>query len=439
MTKTMMRRRTALSGLTLAFLTACAAKKTPIIGTQIPVVSMDTGMDVAPDAPAVTLPPAAPLADWPQSLANTAHAPGNIAAPLNFKPLWNANAGAPGGYRTMLRASPLIANGQAFAMDSDAAVRAYALNDGHELWHTGTKPKHTSIYNMGGGIAYDSGTIYASTGYGEVLALDANSGKILWRQPLLLPARSAPMVAGALVAVIIYNDVLMTFDAATGTPGWRFSGNAGQPSSAAVGVTGAPAYSDGIIVAGFSTGMLAGIDAKSGTPLWEQSLAAGYGQASALDFSDIVAPPVIANGVVYAVNLGDTFMAVDLHSGVKVWTHSASGINAPAAAGGFLFLLDGQQMLYAVHADDGLVSWSLQMPAFKKPKNKGGPILWSGPVLLDGQLVLTNDQGHVALVDAVAGKIVQTAKLGGPADMPPIAAAGTLLQLTRNAKLTAYG
>ena len=439
MTNTMMRRRTALSGLTLAFLTACAAKKTPIVGTQIPVVSADTGMDVAADAPAVTLPAAAPLADWPQSLANAAHAPGNIAAPLNFKPLWDTNAGAPGGYRASLRASPLIANGQVFAMDSDAAVRAYALNDGHELWHTGTRPKHISIHNMGGGIAYDSGTIYASTGYGEVLALDANSGKILWRQPLILPARSAPLVAGGLVAVTVYNDVLLTFDTATGTPGWRFSGNAGQASGAAVGITGAAAYADGIIVAGFSTGMLAGIDAKSGTPLWEQSLAAGYGQASALDFSDIVASPVIANGVVYAVNLGDTFMAVDLHSGVKVWTKGAAGTNAPAAAGGFLFLLDGQQMLYAIHADDGLVSWSLQLQAYKSRKSKDKPILWTGPVLINGQLVLSSDHGQVVLVDAVSGKITQEQKLGAPADMPPIAAAGVLLQLTRNAKLTAYG
>jgi outer membrane protein assembly factor BamB len=439
MTNIMMRRRTALSGLTLGLLAACAVKKSPIIGTQIPVVAGDSGMDVAANAPAVTLPVAAPLGDWPQSLANTAHAPGNVAAPLSFKPLWHSDVGAPGGYRALLLASPLIANGQAFTMDSNAVVRAYALNDGNQLWSTNTRPKHTSIYNMGGGIVYDSGKIYASTGYGEVLALDAGSGKILWRQPLGLPARSAPLVANGLVAVTIYNDVLLTFDANSGTPSWRFSGNAGQPSGAAVGVTGAPSYADGIIVAGFSTGMLAAIDANSGTPLWEQSLAAGYGQASELDFSDIVASPVIANGVVYAINLGDTFMAVDLHSGVKVWTHGASGTQAPAAAGGFLFLLDGTQKLYAIHADDGLVSWNLQMQTTTKPKHKGDPVLWTGPVLMNGQLVLASDHGEIALVDAVTGTLTQTTKLGAPADMPPIAAAGVLLQLTRNAKLTAYG
>lgn len=439
MTPHMMRRRTALSGLTLATLTACAIKKPPIVGTQIPVLATDQGMEVAADAPPVTLPQTTPLTAWPQTLANPAHTPGNVAGPLSLKPLWQADAGAGGNYRSLLLAGPLIAGGQAFTMDSNGEVRAYALNDGHVLWHTVTRPKHNSTPNMGGGIAYDSGKIYVSTGFAELLALDAGSGKIIWRQPLGLPARSAPLLANGLAAVVIYNDVMLTFDAASGTPGWRFLGNAGQTGNAAVGVSGAPAYADGIIVAGFSTGLIVAVDANSGTPLWEQSLAAGFGQASVVDFSDVVAPPVIDNGVVYAVNLGDNFMAVDLHSGVKVWTHGVGSGQPPASAGGFLFLLDAAQKLHAIHADDGLVCWTLQMPPYKNMKSKGGPQQWAGPVLVNGQLVLTNDRGEIALVDAVQGKITHTAKLNGKADIPPIAADGVLLQLTRNAKLTAYG
>ena len=43
-------------------------------------------------------------------------------------------------------------------------------------------------------------------------------------------------------------------------------------------------------------------------------------------------------------------------------------------------------------------------------------------------------------MDPVAGALKQTVKLGGSnvADMPPLAAGGVLVQLTRNAKLTAY-
>ncbi|MDE2239808.1 MAG: PQQ-binding-like beta-propeller repeat protein [Rhodospirillales bacterium] len=435
----MIRRRTATVGL-LGLLASCSSsKKTPIVGTQIPVLPDQSGMGVASDAPAVTLPAPTALSAWTQTLANAAHAPGNAAGPISCKPSWNTDIGAAGGYRQPLTASPLVAGGHVFTMDADAHVRALSLSDGSELWRTNTKPKHNTTQNLGGGIAFDSGKIYASTGYGEALALDAGSGKILWRQQLDFPARSAPLVAGGLVAVVTQNDLLLTFDEQSGAPGWRFSGAVGTPPMTAVSVTGAPAFADGIVVAGFSTGLLAAIDASSGTPVWEQSLATGFGQASSLDLSDVVAAPVIAGGVVYGINIGGTFMAVDLHSGAQVWTHQAAGSQSPAASGGFLFLLDSNAVLSAVHADDGLVSWATALPAFKNMKKHTNPIAWAGPALVSNTLICVNDHGEAVLVDAVTGKVTQTVKLGAPADIAPIPVGGVLLQLTRNARLTAYG
>ena len=433
----MMRRRTATT-LMLGLLASCSTPKPKIIGTQIPVLPETNGLDVAQDAPAVTLPPPAALTDWAQPLANAAHLPGNVAGPTGLAPHWNASVGAAGGYRQPLLASPVLAGGQVFAMDANAVVSAFSAADGTRNWRTPTRPKHATEENIGGGVSYDRGRLYASTGYGELLALDAGSGKVLWRQTLDFPARTAPVVGGGLVALVVQNDLLLTFDAGTGTPGWRFSGTVGQSANTSVGITGAPAYADGILVAGFASGTLAALDANSGTPVWEQSFASSFGQASSLDFSDIVAAPVIANGVVYAIGLGDTAMAVDLHSGAKVWTHSASGTQSFCLAGGFGFLLDNTQNLFAIHADDGLVSWALQMPQFHKPKKKTQPLLWTGPILVNNLLVLTSNFGDIAFVDPVAGQIKSLAKLAGPTDMIPIAAGGLLLQLTRDATLTAY-
>lgn len=434
----MIRRRTATLGL-CGLLAACSSNTHDVItGVQIPVLPDQSGMDVSTNAPAVTLPMAKPLPSWPQPLANPAHAPGNVAGPLGFSPKWRTNIGAAGGYRQPLIASPVVAGGRVFTMDADAHVRAFSLADGSPLWHCSTRPHGVTTQNLGGGIAFDSGVIYVSTGFAEALALDAGTGKILWRQSMDFPARSAPLVAAGLVAIVIQNGWLLTFDSHSGAPGWRFSGSVGTPPMTAVSVIGAPAFADGIIVAGFSTGMLAAVDAGSGTPLWEQSLAAGFGQASSLDLSDIVAPPVIAGGVVYALNLDGTFMAVDLHSGAKVWTHGASGSQPPAASGGFLFLLDAKANLYAVHADDGLVSWVTALPAYRNEKKKKHPIVWTGPILVNGTLVAVNNYGEATLVDAQTGTMKQTLKLDAPADVPPVVVNGLLLQLTRNASLTAY-
>lgn len=435
----MIRRRTASLGL-MSLLASCSTPDAkPIPGIQIPVLPDQSGMEPSSSAPDVVLPPAKLLSDWPQPLANPAHVPGNVAGPLGFAHKWHTDIGDGGGYRQPLAASPIVAEGRVYTMDANAHIRAFSLVDGTQIWHTTARPPKATGQNLGGGIAYGSGMIYVSTGFAEMLALEAATGKLVWRGTSLFPARSAPLVAGGVVAVVVQNGMLLSYDPKTGAEGWQFSGSVGTPPMTAVGVTGAPAYADGIIVAGFSTGVLAAIDANSGTPIWEQSLAAGFGQASSLDMADIVAAPIIAGGVVYALNLSGTFMAVDLHSGAKVWTHQATGNHPPAAAGGFLFLLDNKAQLYAVHADDGLVRWSTALPGFKNMKKKKNPIIWAGPTLINGMLVAVSDTGEAAIVDARTGQLQHITKLGAPADIPPLAVGGMLLQLTRNARLTAYG
>lgn len=433
-------RRAALT-LPAAALAACTTPKAKIIGHQIPVLPEAIGFYAASDAPAVRLPAAATLASWPLLGANPDHAPGNVAGPTGLVQSWRAEIGTPGGYRQPLVASPVAANGLVFAMDADANVSAFSLNSGERQWHTSTRPKHVTMTNIGGGIGYDSSTgsniLYASTGYSELLALDAGSGKIIWRQPLDYPARSAPTIAGGIVALNIQNDILLTFDPASGTPGWRYTGRVAQATTS-VALAGAPAIDSGIVVAGFSSGTLAALDLNSGSPFWEQSLASAYGQASDLDFSDITGAPVIANGVAYAASLGQTMMAVDIRSGAKVWTIEASGAEAFCAVGDFLFVMDTDDNLAAIHADDGLVGWTLQLPVFGNPKKKKHPKTWNGPVMVNSELLLTSTLGDIITVDPVAGVISSQQKLAGPADLPPIAVGGSLLQLTRDAILTAY-
>jgi len=432
----MMRRRTALT-LSLGLLSACATPKAKIAGIQVPVMPEVNGLADSENAPAVSVPAPVAQASWPQVLGSPDHAPGNLAGPSGLAQKWGAKIGAIGGYRQPLQASPLLAQGRIFTMDADGAVAAFSADSGAAQWHSRTKPKHVTMQNLGGGIAYDSGTIYASTGYSELLSIDADSGKINWRQPLDYPARSAPTVAGGIVSVVTQNDLLLTFDPTTGTPGWRFIGKI-TDSTTSVAVSGAPAFDSGILVAGFASGTLAALDAASGTPLWEQSMASSYGQNSPLDFSDIVAPPVIANGVVYAIGLGNAAVAIDLHSGAKVWQRDVSGTQTIYLAGGFAYLLDLDQQLAAIHADDGLVSWIVQLPAFRNVKRKKGPQSWNGPIMVNGQLLFTSSLGTMMMVDPVTGNLGKVIKLAGPADMAPIVADGALIMLTRDAKLTSY-
>ena len=83
------------------------------------------------------------------------------------------------------------------------------------------------------------------------------------------------------------------FDAASGTPLWRYTFEDGQAPfiSAAAGV----------VFAGIFDGELSGLDAESGELLWRYDIG-GFG----------LVPPIVADGVVYAASLEDKVLAFKL-------------------------------------------------------------------------------------------------------------------------------
>nr|WP_286703770.1 PQQ-binding-like beta-propeller repeat protein [Acidiphilium sp. 37-64-53] len=239
--------------------------------------------------------------------------------------------------------------------------------------------------------------------------------------------------------VVLIDNTLVALDAKTGNLVWRFP--TGSSSNSMFGA-GAPAYDQGVVVAGFGTGLVAGINAATGSAVWEQSLAAGYDTANPLNVSSIVANPVIGNNLVVVTGVAGTTVAFDLRSGRRIWGKGAGGAETPAIAGEWLFLLTDDQRLAAIHMAEGYVSWVTDLPAFKNPKKSYGPLRWHGPVVAGNGLILTGSDQRMIVVDARTGVLLarpeDSIELHGVADEPPIAVGGTLLAMTRDAVLTAY-
>lgn len=429
--------------MSAALLSGCSlfegSNKKPVPGVKIPVLPPHEPLVVSPNAPPVELPAASPHKNWAQPGGNARHNPGVAALPARLSQSWRTGIGAAATYRRSLHAQPIVAAGRIYTMDANGFVDCIALANGQHFWRRTMRPKHDTSFAFGGGLAYDSGTLYVVTGFSELRALDPATGKARWSKSLGQPARSAPTIGGGLIYLTLIDNTLQAFDAKTGDFAWRFP--TGSSSNSMYGA-GAPAYDQGIVVAGFGTGMLAGVNAAGGSALWEQSLAAGYDASDPLDVSSIVANPVIGGNLVVATGLAGTTVAFDLRSGRRIWGYGAGGAETPAMAGDWLFLLTDAQRLAAIHVPDGEVAWVTELPAWRNPKKSYGPITWHGPLLAGDGLILTNSEKALAVVDARTGVLLTPGEMGmglnGVADAGPIAADGTMLVLTRNAVLTAY-
>ena len=136
--------------------------------------------------------------------------------------VWEASI-AGSNNKQRLAASPVIADNRLFVVDTDAVVSAFAADTGTKLWSVsiGSTGKDFKNSLFGGGAAVDGTTVYATSGSGDVAALNATDGSVLWKAKPAGPLRGAPTVAFGGVYVISQDNQIFALNAATGAVQWQ--------------------------------------------------------------------------------------------------------------------------------------------------------------------------------------------------------------------------
>ena len=411
--------------------------KPPLPGRREAVMAARRGMrmDEGGDRK-ITLPPPVRNAAWPQTGGNPAHLMGHLAAGERLERHWSSGIGTGGGYRRKILAQPLIADGMAYTMDSDAVVTAFELGNGNRVWRFDTRDDEADSTNVGGGIAVDGGMLFAVNGIGELVALEAKTGKQKYRKRFGVPARSSPTVADGRVFFTTIEDKLLCMAADDGRQIWTY-----QARSTATAMLGqpAPAYADGLLVVGFGSGELACLRAETGGVAWTDSLAAVRGRSSVADISAIRGLPVISGGRVFVMGVGGLTVGIDLRVGRRLWEREVGGAETPWVAGEWVFVLSAEQQLAAVNTVDGRIAWVTDLPRWEDEEKGKGPIYWTGPVLAGDRLIVASrgSDPEAFAVSPYTGKILGRQSLPGSASLAPIVADNMVFMLTDDATLMA--
>lgn len=407
--------------------------KTPLAGKREPVQAGAHGLTVDEGVPKVVLPPAVRNAAWPQAGGNPAHFMGHLAAGERLAEAWSASIGEGGGYRKKIMAQPVSSNGIVYVMDSSAVVSAFEIAGGGRVWRFDTTLEDDDSTNVGGGLALDQGTLYAVNGLGELVALDAAKGAVRWRSKFGAPARSAPTVVEGRLFLTTIEDRLLALTTENGRQLWQHQ--SANPTTSVLGCP-APAYADGLVVAGFGSGELATLRAESGTIVWTDNLAVAQ-ISTVANFSAVRGLPVVAGGRVYAVGMGGLTVADDMPTGRRLWERSVSGEDHPWAAGSWLFVVSLDQKIGAISRDDGRVAWVTQLPRWENEEKQRDPITWYGPLLVGDRLVVAGTNKQALAVSPYTGDILGQQDLSGKASLGPIVADGTVFVVTDDGRLLA--
>ncbi|MFN9579811.1 MAG: PQQ-binding-like beta-propeller repeat protein [Novosphingobium sp.] len=412
--------------------------KTPTLGNRIPILSrVATGAKVDPllASVSVIVPPAAANPDWPQAGGTASKSYGNLELAANPGRAWTAQV-AGSDNKQRLAASPVVGGGQLFVMDTAGTVHAFDAQTGARRWSTAFSIKgdgQSSIY--GGGASYADGRVYITTGLGEVAALEASNGSIIWKVKPAGPLRGSPTVAFNSIFVMTMDNQLYSLNAADGAALWNEAASSGQ-----TGVFGvaAPAAGQGTIVSGFSTGELVAYRYENGRQLWSDALARTSLSTTVGVLTDIDADPIIDRGRVFALGQGGRMAAYELVTGQRIWELNLAGISTPAIAGDWIFTLTDDGKLLCIQRATGKVRWLTQLARFENEEKKTNPIFWTGPVLAGGRLWFANTNGQVYSAGVEDGAPVLLTDLKEPVTLAPIVAGGTLYILDDSGRITAF-
>ena len=297
-------------------------------------------------------PPATPLhVSWPQYGFDATR---DRAVQLDLKPpfrrIWRYYAGS------LVEFPPAIAYGRLYFSTNAGKVTAVSTKTGKRAW----------IYRSGRCVAaspavgtYKHGTVYAvflnkppcnapasTKGTGKVIAFAAGFGKPRWSKTIG-PSESSPLLVGNRLYVGDWDGRVWALDARTGKTIWRYRTRGP--------IKGAAAFAAGRVYVGSYDGHVYCLGAQKGRLVWKAKA-----QPRLYGRSRFYSTPALALGRVYIGSTDGKVYSYGASTGRLIWSHSTGGYvySSPAAWNGLVFAGSYSKRFYAFDGATGDVRWT---------------------------------------------------------------------------------
>ncbi len=376
-------------------------------------------------------------ASWTHRNGSAEHQIKHPALGANLTEIWAAKIGAGESRKYRITADPVVSNGRVFTLDSHANVMAHSTS-GEALWvHDLTPASDRQGDASGGGLAVEGGTVFATTGYGALIAIDAATGNELWVQKLEASATGAPTVRDGIVYVSARDSSGWAIDAKSGRVKWQLPAT---PTPSVVSGGAGPVVTDKFAIFPFGSGELVAAFRKGGIRIWASQISGKRRGRAYASISDITGDPVVSGNTVYVASQSGRLAAIDIGSGERIWTAKEGSYSPVWAVGGSVFLVSDQAELVRLDAQNGARIWGTKLPYYTKVKPKRRQAVFShfGPVLAGGRLIVSSSDGFIRSYNPMDGSLISTVEIKGGAATNPVVAGGVLYVVSKKGQLHAY-
>ena len=281
---------------------------------------------------------------------------------------WNFKSSRP------IASSPTVVDGVVYFVSSAGSLVALDVATGQPKWVYAieyerrfeaqglhgypparqTIPDAWDVFTSSPAVA--DGRVHFGSGDGNVYAVDARTGVLLWKFATGDVVHASPAVVKGVVYVGSWDSRLYALDAETGQQKWAFQGGQDPAIHNQVGFQSSPAVVDGTVYVGSRDAHVYAIDAATGRKKWDYPTSKSW----------VNGTPAVRDGLVY-VGTSDSsrFLALDARTGRLRFNFDARAyvFSSAALAGELAYFGSHNGKLYAVNAKTGQLAWEFQTEA----------------------------------------------------------------------------
>ena len=314
-----------------------------------------------------------------------------------------------------------VRDGAFIVAGTDGTVLALEAQSGRELW------RGQAGARLSAGVGSDGRFAAVVTRENELVVMD--KGAVRWRTRLASRTSTAPLVAGERVFVLGVDRVVHAFDVLDGRRLWSLQRPGEALTLSQPGVLSA--YKN-TLVAGIGAVML-GLDPTTGSVRWEVAVTSPRGTNEVERLNDLVGP---------LLRVGDSLCARAFQTAVGCvavsgadratlrWSRTAGGQKAVGGDADFVFGGDSTDRLSAWRSGGGELAWTNERMLFRG---------LSAPLSVGKTVMFGDVEGQVHFLAREDGKtLLRLSTDGSPVVAQPVLSGTTMLVVTRNGGLFAF-
>jgi len=312
---------------------------------------------------------------------------------LDVDQQWKASVGK--GHEGLgIALNPTTDGETVYAASFNGNVIAINANNGRKIW------KQSFDFSFTAGPTYKDGILVLGTNNGELINIDSMTGEILWTTTVSSEILAPVAIKDDQIFVRSVDGNLTAFLSDNGSLMW--TANHRVPRLSLRGTTSPEVFANAVL-SGFDDGKVSAYDLVDGSLLWETMLTPPGGRTEIEKINDIDAPMTIVGNELYVGSYQGALAALALESGDIIWLTEASIYAGMAVDEDAVFVSESDGSVMALSRFTGREIWKKDNLLNRYP---------SAPVIIGDSIIVGDLEGYLHWLDKESGETQQRISIG---------------------------